>query len=274
MQAPLGQALSSDSQPPRAGTWLTRGPTGSPLSPSPAGRGQRWESRGWGERGLFQGRRAHLGMSAGKGQATSLGQSGADRVQACPRLKGLPKWLSGGAGTAPRRPPRVSSPIPRVLSRAHTQGSQVHSWGSPPVVPAGTRPGTVSPNPPLAPILKCLFHTKWPSPGPSDWDGRGCARQQHQRHTRTHTHVHTTPAHGHQACLRGQELPEHPPRTRAGGPRDGGRRLLGVPCAEEGVQSLECRDLRHTPALQRGGRGCAGGTRVGGVQAPEGRTAN
>ena len=273
---------------PQARTWLTR------AGPRPAGRGGT---------GLFQGGRAHLGMSApGRARSPPWGRRGLTQCQGSLCLLGLPGWLSAGAGDSGQEASRAvvtpgtptppaawrflpgSSPPPTEgPSRAHAHRSQTHSRAHPPSSQVGTWSEMVSQNPPLTPIPKCLFLTKWPSPGPSlagmgesACRLRGRARHQHGR-ARTHTHatrlntrVHTMPACGHQACLRSQEFPEQwaqghrqPSRGRAGGPRMVVPLFLGVRSAVKGSGAQNAhRGVRPAPAPPasscRGAQGCAG----------------
>lgn len=89
----------------------------------------------------------------------------------CPRHLPGP-WSPQGHPPVPWHFLLGSPPSPHGgPSRAHAP-VYGHTHGPTPLIPGGTWSETVSRNPLLAPIPKCLFHTKWPSPGPSG-AGRG-----------------------------------------------------------------------------------------------------
>lgn len=155
--------------------------------------------------------------------------------------------------------------------------------------------GTVSQNPTLTPIPKCLPHTKWPSPGPRLAGMGESARMLRAVHaTAQAAHAHAaTPAqtprtehpHAHAfrrrcwPCPRSQEAPELWARE-TNSPGDGGLHPPGDPLATEGVQSPEVTGV-HLPfqpaAAERGraalsGLGGWGKAGPGWAQAPRGTT--
>lgn len=113
-------------------------------------------------------------------------------------------------------PHGVFSPIPRRVCPEHTLTGP---WAHTPLIPGGHTVGDGFPESVPTPIPKCLFHSKWPSPGPSlaGMGGRvparsETARQRHRPHAQQLLPEHGTHEHScaHSAGLRPRQLPREP----------------------------------------------------------------